>query len=434
VLGLIFASALFFLSQPLARLQGNIDIRAGYLAVAPAVLVVAVTAAFKGWFQGNLNMRPSAFVQIVEQLVKMAAGLILAWYLMPRGIMWAVTGALLGLTLSEIISFFTMVFIYALEKKNRSAAMRRRLDFKFYAKDIIKLSMPIFFASIVLPVSNFADSLLVVNIMKWNGVTAASATAQYGILTGPVNSLINMPVILSLAVAITIIPVISQGRVYLDACGIKQKSTVALKTAYIFAVPAMITLLVFARPIMELLYPAFTQAETNFAVYLLMACAVNIVLLSQVQIYNSMLQALDKAYVPLISLVVGLVIKITLDFILIPRIGIYGAAVSNTALFVIATAINGAYFRYLLGGSRTVSKNLAKITAAGIIMGATAMLLYQLIPYRIPRIIIAPTLPVAVYFFAVLFSKIYTRDELETLPLGDKISRLTEKLVGLPPN
>ena len=183
---------------------------------------------------------------------------------------------------------------------------------------------------------------------------------------------------------------------------------------------------------MELLYPAFSPAETDFAVYLLMAGTVNIALLSQVQIYNSMLQALDKAFVPIVSLVIGLVVKISLDFALIPVIGIYGAAVSNTALFIVASTINGIYFRYLLGGSRTIAKNLAKISAAGVIMGAAAMLLYQTIPHRIPRMVIAPLLPLIIYFFAVLFSKIYTREELDTLPLGDKIGRLTEKLVGLP--
>jgi PST family polysaccharide transporter len=184
---------------------------------------------------------------------------------------------------------------------------------------------------------------------------------------------------------------------------------------------------------MELLYPAFSMQEATFAINLLMLASINIIFLSVTQIYSAMLQALDKAFVPLVALIAGLAVKVVLLLVLTPRIGIYGAAISNTSLFATSAIINGIYFRYYLGGSKTRMKNLLKIFACGVIMGAVALMLYQLIDNRIVRIIVAPSVPLVIFFFAILFSKIFTREELRSLPLGNRIESLTEKLVGFSP-
>ena len=76
--GGIAVLSLVLLARPLAALQGNEALRYGYYAIAPAILIVAGSAYFKGWFQGNLDMMPSAYTQLIEQGVKMGAGLFLS--------------------------------------------------------------------------------------------------------------------------------------------------------------------------------------------------------------------------------------------------------------------------------------------------------------------------------------------------------------------
>lgn len=51
----------------------------GYLALAPSVLLVSAISVFRGWFQGENNMFPTALSEVTEQVVKVGFGLLFAY-------------------------------------------------------------------------------------------------------------------------------------------------------------------------------------------------------------------------------------------------------------------------------------------------------------------------------------------------------------------
>jgi len=81
VLGTLATLIMLLIAVPLSNLQGAFAIRYGYFVVAPAILIVAISSYFKGWFQGNMNMVPTAISQIAEQVFKMLFGLLFAYLL-----------------------------------------------------------------------------------------------------------------------------------------------------------------------------------------------------------------------------------------------------------------------------------------------------------------------------------------------------------------
>ena len=56
------------------------DSRLAVMAIAPSVLMVAVLAVFRGYYQGRSNMVPTAVSQVIESLGKLFIGLGLAYY------------------------------------------------------------------------------------------------------------------------------------------------------------------------------------------------------------------------------------------------------------------------------------------------------------------------------------------------------------------
>ena len=90
------------LSHVFARWQGNPAAAGGYAVIAPAVFFAGLVAGFRGWFQGEMYMLPTALSGIVEQLVKLGVGVGLAAALAPRGQNAAVMGAIAGVTVSEL--------------------------------------------------------------------------------------------------------------------------------------------------------------------------------------------------------------------------------------------------------------------------------------------------------------------------------------------
>ena len=50
------------------------------IAIAPAPLIISLCSAYRGYFQGFQIMNPTAVSQILEQVVRVGIGLLLAWY------------------------------------------------------------------------------------------------------------------------------------------------------------------------------------------------------------------------------------------------------------------------------------------------------------------------------------------------------------------
>ena len=75
-----------------------------FRALAPALLFVSVMCAYRGYLQGLQCMSGTAVSQLVEQVVKLVAGLFFAAKLLPMGLEYAAMGALLGISRSEAAS------------------------------------------------------------------------------------------------------------------------------------------------------------------------------------------------------------------------------------------------------------------------------------------------------------------------------------------
>ena len=78
-LGLLFASVMFFFPNWLAAVYlENPDAGPSIRAMAPAILLVCMVSAYRGYCQGNGNMLPTTVDEVLEVLFKVIAGLILA--------------------------------------------------------------------------------------------------------------------------------------------------------------------------------------------------------------------------------------------------------------------------------------------------------------------------------------------------------------------
>ena len=78
-LGAVGMVILLAFAKPLALATNDINAEISIITLAPAVLFMAVTAGFRGYFQGHENMIPTAISQIIEALSRLSIGLALAW-------------------------------------------------------------------------------------------------------------------------------------------------------------------------------------------------------------------------------------------------------------------------------------------------------------------------------------------------------------------
>lgn len=412
-LGTLFAIFTFTLSGQIAKWQGNGETRGGFMIIAPTIILVSLIAGFRGWFQGEMYMLPTALSNIIEQVVKLAVGIGLSAAFISRGVTAAVNGALLGIAASEVCALGYLIVTYLVRgRKIKPEKLRvSRED----ARAMFRIAFPIAIVAVLMPLSNFFDSVILVNVLKGAGVARAVATAQYGLLSGPVNSLVNMPVVIIMSLAVVVVPSVSVSRVQRDIDGVMLKSRLSIKLAYLIGVLSAFYFMVFAPRLLPVIYPALTPEQLAITVNLLRIVAANVVLLSVMQIYVSLLQALDKTKYAVLSLVFAIIAKIALSVVLVRYIGILGGAVASLAMG--AVALMGANIAYFNICGLHLEKNVGLNLLDGVIMALAGIAVSNLVRSNIVAVILGFCVCAAVYVWLAFLFGIVGREEIDFLPM-----------------
>ena len=426
LLGFVFALLMALLSLPLATLAGRAELVTSYLVLAPSVLFVSASAVIRGYYEGNMLMAPTAVKELVSQSVKMGAGLMLASYLSRYGIVMAVTGAVLGVTISEAMSLLVLLVMYI--RRQKPNIDMHISDIRVNSREIIRVAMPISGAGIVMPIVQVVDSILIVQILRLAGEDIARATSLYGLLQGPVSTLVNMPIVVILAIAVMIVPVVSAGRARHDANFVRTKTAVSLKVAYMVGVPSFFGMFAVAGDIMAILYPALSKADLELGAWLLRLASFSIISLSLMEIYSSLLSALDKSRVGLRTLIAGAVVKVAISVPLIYYLSISGACIANLISYGIVAVLDMVFMRKYLGVNEGLMQAVAKILISGIAMLAVILPITHFVSNIYVAILVAVPLGVAIYAVFMLLLRVMTRDELYLMPLGKLLVYLDKRI------
>ena len=418
---------LIFCGKYIAALQGNEAVRYGYALIAPSVVLVGALAMFRGWFQGNYNVLPTAISQLIEQAFKLIFGLLFAKLLLPRGIIFAVYGALLGVAVSEAAALIYVAGAYLVGRKKLPPpdASER---FKDTSKALMKIGLSFAIAGFIIPFSQFIDGILIINLLKYAGQSTASATAGYGLFSGTVMSVVNLPVVLTLSLSVTLIPVVSASRVNRNLEGIILKSATSIKLSYVIGLPSALLMFVYANPIITLLYPSLSPSEAALAVNLFRITCFSVTFAAQREIYASLLMALDKTYASAKITFAAVILKTAVMTALLLTAGITGAAYGVLVLGVSATAMYIFSFNKLLGKNVKLVKNISTIIVSSAIMTLVALIVYYAVPSGSAALIAGGLLSAIVYLLCLMLFKVFDAGELQGIPFSRYLDKLTVKI------
>lgn len=415
IVGFFLTLFLIATSKHISLLQANITAQYGYIVIAPAIFFVSITSAFRGYYIGNKNMLPPAISQIVQAIIKLLAGLFFARLFYKYGLAFAVTGALLGVTISEIT---TLIILFVMFDRKQGMHIQLSLDeVKKNTSSLIRVALPLTIGSIIIPLSLFFDSIIIVNTLHLKQ-SLSSATVDYGIFSGTVSPLINLPIVLSLSLGVTVMPILAEGKAFKDIGFIRDKCGMCLKLALIIGVPFFLLFIFLSEEILLFLYPVLTDSHIKTATILMRIESVNIIFLSLGQIVASLLQALGRMTFPVKFLVVSVSIKILLNLLLLPFIGIIGAAIASVVSFMIYAIANLKSLENLIGKSKTFVRNGSAIALSGVIMSVAVFSVWLLIANSWTLWLIIP-LSIMVYLISLFAIGVFTKTELQSLPFSN---------------
>lgn len=330
VIGVLGSVLMALLAPVLSRAQGSGEVVGGYYTLAPSVLLVSAISVFRGWFQGRNNMLPTALSEIAEQLVKVGFGLLFA-YLFRDNIPRAVVFLLLAVSLSELFTLFFLFVIY------RHAPAQKTEGGEVKMRSILRLSIPVTFNSVLLPLSALLDSVLVPRLL---GAYAPDPVTLYGLFSGGAVTIINLPVSVCYGIAAASIPAVAGKK-----GNPRKRIRYALFVTVAVALPCALALYLFAEPATRVIFRSLSAEERAILVRLVKALAISALTLSCVQTLSACLTAQGKPQYAALSMLVAVTVKTGVYTVLLknPQISVLGMAYATNICYLVAFLLDLLY-------------------------------------------------------------------------------------------
>lgn len=443
-IGLVTGAVMALFSTQIAGMLGNSRASFALAAIAPALILVAVMSAYRGYFQGMQNMTPTAISQLIEQVGKLAAGFPLAAYMMRYGPEYGAAGALLGVSISEALALgYVMLrklrFGRELDKRLRWADARADLTgdgretFSQVCRTLFVIAVPITIGASIMPLVGMTDTMIVINRLQDIGYAKDAATNLYGLFTGNVNTVVNMPQVLTVALSMALVPAITASMTGHDYRGMRRSVMQGMKLSWMIGMPCCVGLFMLARPVMRLLYSSYGAEDLNTMAGLLRIMSLAILFLSVVQTTTGILQGLGRVIVPVLSLAIGAVFKVIINYVLVgvPAINIYGAPIGTIVCYAVAAILNTFMICYITRTKFSFSDVIGKPAISVMAMAfVLAVMTIALPSYADSRLFAVAGVLVGapVYAFMLVLTGAITPADMKIVPGGRRITALLKRM------
>lgn len=362
-LGCFAALILCAVSGSIASAQTRPELKLCYLAIAPSLPLAGLNSALRGCFQGLRRLTFSGLSQVLSQGAKVGLGLVLAQILLARGYAYGAAGALIGVAISEAIA--SLYLWSRLAKFNVKPLFVDSRPLNGLRKSVLNFALPVTFGALITPAVQLAESFVIVRL---------GSTVLYGIYSGTAATLIGLPSLISGCLASAMMPAAA-------AClaqGLKPSIIYnrCLKCAAIIGCAFAGAFILLSKPIVTLLYGgALSGEQINIASRIISIEGITALIGSVAAIQGALLQSFDKAKLPVLAVLIGAAVKLSLLYPLYLKSGVYGAAMANvigSAVTAVATCVF-SYKHCKIGTRRPFDYLLISIVIALIAIAAKYM-------------------------------------------------------------
>ena len=455
ILGSISFLAMSVFGGPLAALLGDESAVYCVWCLSPSVLCVCIMAAFRGYYQGHSYMVPTAVSQIIEATCKMIFGLALAFAvfkLLPGDEAYrhrmSAAGAIAGVSIGSIVALIYLFFFYRRDRRrNPPPKSTDRPDGDgAILQRLLQLAIPITLGSAAVSIVTLIDTKVVLSLLEQmyhdlpELVTPEAIAQQFrkgGVspelymaqgLKGVYDkcmAIYNLPSQLMVAITASVIPAVSAFLARRDKKGAGRTSESALRIGALLCLPMGFGLFALGGPIVQLVL----DLDPVTAGPIMSTLGLATIFICIMLICNSILQAHGLVNLPVLTVVVGGVIKLIVNYILVGNydINIKGAPWGTLCCFAVAAAMDLFFVKRAIASSPKYSRVFPKPLLASMLMGAAAWAVHGLLIGLVGNSLatVAGILTgVVVYGVLVLALKAISPDDLALIPKGDKIAKL----------
>lgn len=457
LVGLVGSGLLFFGARFLVP-----DVAVCVLQVfAPTVFLFGILGSMRGYFQARGSMVQTSVSQILEQLANAVVSIAAAWLLMQTAVgadptrraQLGAMGSALGTGAGVLIALLFMVFCFRRSKEGRKAeilsdATGKEEKYRTFLRDTVLVITPFMLSGVIMNLTTSLNQTIYMRMLiDWKGAGETATTTLYGIFSNKAVVISNIPISIATAVSSAIIPGISAAYARRDEAGARRQVGNAIRITSIIAIPSAVGLAVLARPITMLMFPQMESLE--LASSLLSLLAVTVIFYSISTITNAALQSIGRMNLPLVSAGIALVVQtvVLVLLLLFTDLDVRALVLVSILYSVMIFTVNQYYLRRFLGIRQDIRRDYLQPLACAALMGAAAKAVYYLVSMaaepmgNLPKgfyfrnlaaTAAALLAAVLVYGYTMVRSGTIRRKDLLSMPKGQSLVRLMEKLRWLP--
>lgn len=316
---------LFLLADWIALAMGDSHLSGIIRVVSFVFLLMPKLALLRGYFQGQREMRPTAISQTVEQFIRVAIILGGTSFALKMGYNLYKTGsiAMSGSIIGGIAAILVLQFFYQRHSELENIKISKAED-RLVTKRFFLEGFAICIVSSMLILFQLEDSFQIVRGLLGRGFSMDAARSWKGVYDRA-QPILQLGLVVSTGFSLALIPMITTARVKQDDKVLKRSVLLAVKITLLISCAEMVGLIVIMRPLNQMLFQTSTG---TLALQLFMPA---VLLSSLIIMFASILQGFGKLYVPVISVMIGLLVKGLMNQWLLTRLGIVGASVATCA-------------------------------------------------------------------------------------------------------
>lgn len=417
--------------------------------LAPTVWIMAYLGVFRGYYQGQGTMVPTALSQVFEQIVNAIVSVAAGSWLFNQAIKveilrgesgsgysnsWGAAGGTIGTGAGAFTALVFLLLLFAAYQRTIRKKVRRDRSgslesYGTITKILFFTVVPVVVSSAIYNVNSVLDNGLLAYNFKSLGMEE-EFISQWGVYTGKYHLLINVPMAVSNALSSSLIPSVSRAVATGDRRMVKKKVAAAIRFSLLIAIPSAVGLTVLAGPLNNLLF----SGDNDLAVQMTLYGSIAVVFYSVSTVTNAILQGIDRMRLPIVHALTALVLHLAAMevMVLVFHMGIFSMVFANILFAVIMCFLNHRSIRKILGYRQEVKKTILLPAAASAVMGAAAVGVYKLIHLGIQSNAVCTlgAVAAAVAVYGVLLVKLgcLDEDELHQMPGGTRLLQVFRKL------
>lgn len=410
--------------------------------LAPTLLIVAIMGVIRGYFQGLGTMTPTAFSQLIEQVVNAIISVVAGIYLYEYGKKvadvlrddayqpaWGAAGGTIGTGAGALAGLLVLIIIYMLHKKSMKRNIRRdnsgHVDsFGKIFRIIIITILPVILSTTIYNISDTLDQGIFNYVMDAKGYSSLKAE-YWGIYSTKYRVLTNVPIALANAMCSSIMPTLTSCIERGEYKQARHKVAIGIRFVMMISIPCAVGLAVLGKPLIGMMF----TGEVDMPAMLLKIGSSSVVFYSLSTLSNGILQGINKMRVPVRNAAIALVLHLGVLYLTIGIFDwkLYGVVISCVAFAVIMCILNWISIAKYLRYHQEIRRTFIIPLISSLIMGLVVWLIYLVLSKTMADLIsvtISVAVGVAVYFVVLLLLRGVRESEIRSLPGGRFIAKI----------